>query len=183
MTDPLALAAPPSFRGRLERQLRGIALLAIACCWVWLGTTATQSFRHNYEFERRRIQEANMVIFRVCSDAEGLGLARAFVNCEEATIASLSTALWLPALQTTAADVFQSVIVMANRELVRSIQTMGVLGAFFCAAAVMLYVLLSSLFSARAGSAADFEQAMVRMAKLIKSDDGTAAPPGKIKQY
>jgi len=176
--DPMASQEPMTLRSRAERHARWIMLVVTTCLWVWLAATTVQRFVFNLEFEKRRQAEANMVIFRVCEDAAGLDLARDFVKCEEAKIASLSRTLWLDALRTTASDTFQAVVILANQEVTRTVQTFGILSIFFCALAVMLYLLVSSLFATSSqhggANASDFEQAMLRVASAVRNND--AAP-------
>ena len=138
-------------RHNARRQVRSMCTVLLACVWVWVATTIVRSFLYNYEYESRRREEANMVMYRVCGDRDGLGLARDFVKCEEANIASQNEMVWLDALHATAKDVFHGLIMTANQEISRSIQTIGLLGVVAVAAVVCICAFLRWLLPAQSG--------------------------------
>ena len=74
----------------VEDLLMNPAKLAIYCViaviWCWLVANIGIEWTYNIGFERRRIQEAKLVVETVCNTVIGASLAKEFVLCEDAHI-------------------------------------------------------------------------------------------------
>ena len=154
--DTLHCIEPASLSKKATKHGHLLFKLVVLCIWTCVVTNTIRRFMYNYKFYDRRQEEARMVLFRVCGDADGLDLARDFVKCEDAKIASVSGMIWIDAIRATAADTVRAIFVVFNQELTRSVQTAGVIGALLIMFVIVLYLLAGSIFSTRDLDVNDF---------------------------
>lgn len=75
----------------------------LALAWAWfLARTGVEWSKHA-QFERRRIEEARLLVETMCSTALGANLAHEFAKCEDAhvTVANGGRVVWLRAFEKT----------------------------------------------------------------------------------
>lgn len=79
----------------------GYWLLALA--WAWFLARIGVEWSKHAQFERRRIDEAKLLVETMCSTALGANLANEFAKCEDAhvTVANGGRVVWLRAFEKT----------------------------------------------------------------------------------
>ncbi|MBE36355.1 MAG: hypothetical protein CMI16_12505 [Opitutaceae bacterium] len=79
----------------------GYWLLALA--WAWFLARVGVEWSKHAQFERRRIEEAKLLVETMCSTALGANLANEFAKCEDAhvTVANGGRVVWLRAFEKT----------------------------------------------------------------------------------
>ena len=79
----------------------GYWLLALA--WAWFLARVGVEWSKHAQFERRRIEEARLLVETMCSTALGANLANEFAKCEDAhvTVANGGRVVWLRAFEKT----------------------------------------------------------------------------------
>ena len=77
----------------VRRVANVLVFFASAFLWVTLVVRFVKTCFTSAEIERRRIEEAKMLLELVCSNAKGASLAREFARCEDAHVLVRSTTI------------------------------------------------------------------------------------------
>ena len=75
----------------------------LALAWAWFLARIGIEWSRHAQFERRRIEEARLLVETMCSTALGANLAHEFAKCEDAhvTVANGGRVVWLRAFEKT----------------------------------------------------------------------------------
>ena len=75
----------------------------LALAWVWFLARIGIEWSKHAQFERRRIDEAKLLVETMCSTVLGASLAHEFAKCEDAhvTVANGGRVVWLRAFEKT----------------------------------------------------------------------------------
>jgi len=118
----------------------------VAVVWCWLVANISIEWSYNIEFERRRVQEAKLVVETVCNTVIGASLAKEFVLCEDAHIILRDEkVVWMRAFEKTLRVVVMRLISTTGKmsfaalwNVVLALGFVSLLG-LFCKAAFLFF--------------------------------------------
>ena len=94
----------------------------VAIAWVWVASKISVEWSKTLQFEKRRLNEARLLVETMCSSVRGASLAMEFAKCEEAHITLMDERMvWMRTFEKTIRNVTFQLIEHATKMTISSL--------------------------------------------------------------